>query len=134
MKSYDGYRIQLVIDGGASEPSLVVAQTGRTSAPIVEAAASLPTKSAIIDGEMIAPDVSGAPDFLAFRKSIKRWPKLALVAFDLLPRDGKNLRPLPEIERRELLRKLVAPADGGQFSQHEVAAYPTASRWTVRPI
>ena len=114
-------RTQLVIDGeGIRAFSRRGIDWSDKYAPIVQAAASLPTKSAIIDGEMIAPDVSGASDFSAFRKSIKRWPaKLAFVAFDLLHLDGKNLRPLPVIERRELLWKLVAPAEGAiQFSQH----------------
>ena len=118
---YDGYRTQLVIDGeGIRAFSRRGIDWSDKYAPIVKAAASLPTKSAIIDGEMIAPDVSGASDFSVFRRAIKRWPgKLAFVAFDLLHLDGKNLRPLPVIERRELLWKLVAPAEGAiQFSQH----------------
>ena len=77
-------------------------------------------KSAIIDGEMIAPDVNGASDFSPFRKSIKRWPgKLAFVAFDLLHLDGEDLRPMPLVERRALLWSILAPAEGAiQFSQH----------------
>ncbi len=69
---------------------------------------------------MIAPDVSGASDFSVFRKAIKGRPdSLAFVAFDLLHLDGKDLRPFHVLDRRELLRKLVAPADGAiQFSQH----------------
>ena len=56
--------------------------------PIVEAAAALHVKSAIIDGEMIAPDDKGASDFSAsFASRSSGWPgKLAFVAFDLSSR------------------------------------------------
>src|SRR4029079_10542638 len=43
---------------------------------------------------------------------------LAFVAFDILHRDGQDLRTLPAIDRKAILWELVKPADGIiQYSQ-----------------
>ena len=135
---YDGYRTQLVIDaGGIRAFSRRGVDWTDKYRPIVGAAAELHVKSAIIDGEMIAPDANGASDFSLFRKSIKRWPgKLAFVAFDLLHLDGEDLRPMPLAERRALLWSILAPAEGAiQFSQHVAGSgkqfYETVDRMSL---
>lgn len=118
---FDGYRSQAHIENG-----LVTIFTSRgvnwtTKYPtIVEAASHLPVRSAIIDGEMIVPMVSGASDFQAFRRAIKSAPDtLAFATFDLLHLDGEDLRRLPLLERKQRLWDLVAPAEGAiQYSQH----------------
>lgn len=44
---------------------------------------------------------------------------LAFVAFDILHKDGADLRALPAIERKSILWDLVKPANGIiQYSQH----------------
>jgi ATP-dependent DNA ligase len=62
----------------------------------------------------------GAPDFDALLAAIGKEPsRLAFVAFDILHLDGRNLRPLPLIERKQLLWQLVEPGVGRmQFSEH----------------
>lgn len=73
-------------------------------AEIVGAVASLPVSSAILDGEIVALDERGVADFgaLATRRS-----GLHYQVFDLLYLDGKDLRPLPLLERKEALRRLL---------------------------
>lgn len=69
---------------------------------------------------MIAPEPDGRPNFHAMHSRMA-WnaEPLAFVAFDILHKDGEDLRPLPVIERKVILWDLVKPADGViQYSQY----------------
>ncbi|CAN7298773.1 ATP-dependent DNA ligase [Mesorhizobium caraganae] len=88
--------------------------------PILAALEKLPAKALILDGEMIAPEPDGRPNFHEIHSRMA-WNAelLAFVAFDILHRDGQDLRPLPVIDRKAILWELVKPADGIiQYSQH----------------
>ncbi|TGR72880.1 DNA ligase, partial [Mesorhizobium sp. M1C.F.Ca.ET.189.01.1.1] len=77
-------------------------------------------KSFILDGEMIAPEPDGRPNFYAIRSRMA-WnaEQLAFVAFDILHLNGQDLRWLPAIERKAKLWDLVKPAEGIiQYSEH----------------
>jgi len=118
---YDGYRTELLIQGGQAR-----ALTRRgfdwtdKYGPIVETAAKLPVKSAIIDGEAIVMNDAGLSDFSTLRSSIRWEPgRLIFVGFDLLHFDGKDLRSRPLIERKAALEQLIGAASGAiQFSHH----------------
>jgi bifunctional non-homologous end joining protein LigD len=64
----------------------------------------LKAESAVLDGEIACIDGEGQPIFtdLLFRKST-----CIFVAFDLLYLNGKDLRTLPLVERKQHLRKLI---------------------------
>ena len=64
----------------------------------------LRVESAVLDGEIACIDESGRPVFrdLLFRR--RQW---VFIAFDLLYLYGKDLRTLPLIERKALLKKLL---------------------------
>jgi len=64
----------------------------------------LEVDEAVIDGEVIVADDSGRPQFYDLLRG-RRTP--VYVAFDLLWRDGVDLRPLPLSERRAALRGLL---------------------------
>ncbi len=118
---YDGYRAQLIIEDGRAQAFSKSGINWSTKfRSIVEAAPSVRAMSAIIDGEMIAPEAGGISKMSTFRKAVHSRPySLALVAFDLLHLDGRDLRALPVLERREMLWELLRPAEGAiQFSQH----------------
>src|SRR5215216_5822007 len=84
---------------------------------IVEVAAQLPCRTAIIDGEMVVQDEAGRADFHAMRAALSREPeRLAFFAFDLPMLDGRDLRNEPLSERRRLLQDLVASADVPQIA------------------
>jgi bifunctional non-homologous end joining protein LigD len=73
--------------------------------------------SAIIDGEVVVPAENGITDFSVLQNELKgRSKKIALVAFDLLYLNSHDLRKLPLVERKALLKKLVADTDV-QFSE-----------------
>jgi bifunctional non-homologous end joining protein LigD len=61
---------------------------------LVEAARKLRAVSALLDGEGIAYDQIGMPSFaLIHSREYDRY--VSLIAFDLLEKDGEDLRPLP---------------------------------------
>jgi bifunctional non-homologous end joining protein LigD len=67
-------------------------------------AAHINIESAVIDGEIACVDENGRPTFrdLLFRKR-----QCIFVAFDLLYLNGKDLRTLPLLERKALLKRLI---------------------------
>ena len=69
--------------------------------------------SYIIDGEVVLLDENGRPNFEGMRaRARKRGGALVtLFGFDLLWRNGKDLRALPLLTRKERLRKLIPPAN-----------------------
>jgi bifunctional non-homologous end joining protein LigD len=73
--------------------------------------------SAIIDGGVVAPAADGTTDFSVLQNELKgRSTKIVMVAFDLIYLNGYDLRKLPLVERKTLLKKLIAGTDI-QFSE-----------------
>jgi bifunctional non-homologous end joining protein LigD len=73
--------------------------------------------SAVIDGELVASDDRGVPDFLSLH--FRAEGQLCVWAFDLLFLNDKDLREQPLSERRRLLQKIIlrAHTDWLQFSE-----------------
>jgi ATP-dependent DNA ligase len=75
---------------------------------IVARAARLRCQSAILDGEVILPDANGAADFAGLPSAIRRQPdRLVFMAFDLLHLDGADLKGIPLLERKMMLKRLL---------------------------
>jgi len=117
---HDGYRSQLVIE---RDQVRVFNRNGYDWSDrypsIVRAAAKLPCKSAIIDGEAIVQNGNGASDFGALQSAMRRQPhSIVVYAFDLLHLDGKDLRQESLLERRAYLKALIGDDDESriQFS------------------
>ena len=115
---FDGYRALVAVRG---KDVRIYTRSGKDwtdkFAPLVDAIRALDLPSALIDGEIVAYDDKGNPDFSTLQKVLKRGAgaqqpsdKLALHAFDLLELQGENLTPLPNIERKEKLEALLATA------------------------
>jgi bifunctional non-homologous end joining protein LigD len=70
---HDGYRTILAVDGAATR---AFTRNGhdwtKQYRTIVEVAAQLPCRTAIIDGEMVVQDESGRADFHAMRAALSR--------------------------------------------------------------
>jgi DNA ligase D-like protein (predicted ligase) len=114
---HDGYRTLIAVDGASTR---AFTRNGhdwsRQYRPIVDAAAQLPCRSAVIDGEMVVQDEAGRSDFHAMRAAVTREPeRLVLFAFDLPMLDGRDLRDEPLRERRRILRDLIGSAGGTQI-------------------
>jgi ATP-dependent DNA ligase len=87
---------------------------------IIAAAAGLPCRAAILDGEVIVQDERGASDFEALQLALRFCSdKLIFYAFDLLYLDGKDLRKSPLLERRAKLKALLGdnPTSPLQYSE-----------------
>lgn len=115
---FDGYRAMVAAKG---EDVRIYTRSGKDwtdkFGPLVEAVAALDLPSCLIDGEIVAYDAKGNPDFSTLQKVLKRGhgsqsksDALALHAFDLLELDGEDLAKLTNIERKERLDALLATA------------------------
>src|SRR5205085_5795185 len=91
---FDGYRMQLRVEDGAAQlfTRKGLDWTGKFRA-IAEAAAGLP--DAIIDGEVVALDDTGAPNFAALQAALSdgRSQDLVYFVFDLPFDRGEDLPP-----------------------------------------
>ncbi|MCA1409127.1 DNA ligase D [Ensifer sp. IC3342] len=112
---FDGYRAQLHIDGGKIT---IFTRTGldwtKEFKSIATAAEGLAGHDAVMDGEVTVFGKTGLPDFQALRRALAKRlsPHLTFQAFDLLYLDGYDLRRIPLIERKRVLRELLGDAAG----------------------
>ena len=83
---HDGYRTLLVLDRGSVRAFTRNGHDWSDRYPgIVDSAARLGCKSAILDGEVIVQDLRGASDFEGLHHALKHRPhSLIFYAFDLL--------------------------------------------------
>ena len=110
---FDGYRVQLRVEDG--EATLKTRKgldwTGKFSAIAKEAGAFA---DVMIDGEIVALDAEGVPNFSALQAAIAdgKTEKLIFFAFDLLFAEGMDLRRLPLFERKPKLKRLLDARKG----------------------
>ena len=120
---FDGYRALVAARG---EDVRVYTRSGKDwtdkFAPLVEVLAALDLPSCLIDGEIVAVDARGNPDFSTLQSVLKRGhgaqgkgDALQFHAFDLLLLGGEDLADLPNIERKERLEALLGTAEPPVF-------------------
>ena len=121
---FDGYRMQLRT--GAGKATLKTRKgldwSGKFEA-IVKAGAGFP--DSIVDGEVVALDHTGAPDFAALQAAIseEKTDDLIFFVFDLLFVDGEDLRALPLSERKDRLQAMLAKAPANvRYVDHFITA------------
>jgi bifunctional non-homologous end joining protein LigD len=106
---FDGYRMQLRVESGRAvlKTRKGLDWSGKFGAIAAEGDA-LP--NCIIDGEIVALDSSGRPDFSALQAALSEQDTgdLVFFAFDLLFDGSDDLRPLPLTERKARLQELLA--------------------------
>ncbi|MGA2293178.1 DNA ligase D [Bradyrhizobium sp.] len=105
---FDGYRMQLRVEDGKAtlKTRSGLDWTGKFQA-IANEAARLP--DALIDGEAVALDPHGVPDFSALQAALsdRDSDELIFFAFDLLFAAGEDLRHLPLSLRKARLKTLL---------------------------
>lgn len=123
----DGYRIQIHLRSKARRHATLLTRNGldwsARMPEIARAAAQLPVKDAILDGEVVALNEEGIASFADLQAAFQDGPKKPLVyfAFDLLHLDGHNTRALSLLERKELLARLLIQSGDDflfRFSEH----------------
>ena len=120
----DGYRIQIHVrtEGKsrvAKRSARLLTRKGldwtARMPDIAHAATQLDVTSAILDGEAVALDKEGVSNFAdlqaAFQEGRQRY--ITYFAFDLLHLDGHNLRGLPLLERKKIMKGLLRSAGDG---------------------
>lgn len=115
---FDGYR---ALVAAAGRKVIVHTRTGLDwtdkFAPLVKHIAALDLPGALIDGEIVAYDKDGNPDFSTLQAVLKRGhgtqteaTPLSFHAFDLLELNGEDLTGYTNIERKERLQAMLADA------------------------
>ncbi|WP_022682933.1 DNA ligase D [Sphingobium bisphenolivorans] len=123
---YDGYRCLLAASGGDVK---IYTRSGldwtERFAPIAAEAAQLNLPAALIDGEIVALDTKGNPDFSTLQRTLKGEgdAKLHLFTFDLLELEGSDLTLQPNIARKEQLSALIGDGSAHiHLADHVVGA------------
>ncbi|WP_305098343.1 DNA ligase D [Croceibacterium aestuarii] len=116
---FDGYRALVACKGGDVK---VYTRSGKDwtdkFVPLAERFRALDLPPCLIDGEIVAYDAQGNPDFSSLQGVLKRGhgsqkdsDRLSFHAFDLLSLDGADLTGLSNIERKERLEALLVEAE-----------------------
>lgn len=103
----------------------------RQFADIVDALADLP-EGTVVDGELVALDDSGRPDFNLLQNFRAEASRIHYYIFDLLRWKDRDLTGLSLIERRGLLKSLVVIRDKRIRISEYVEATPEALLSAVR--
>jgi bifunctional non-homologous end joining protein LigD len=105
---FDGYRMQLRVENGEAQLRTRKGLDWTAKfAGIAKSASVLP--DCLLDGEVVALDKDGAPDFAALQAALSDHKADALIffAFDLLFIEGDDLRELPLRDRKAWLKALL---------------------------
>jgi bifunctional non-homologous end joining protein LigD len=120
---FDGYRIQAHVAAGAVRLFTRSGHdwTDRFGTKMAQALTSLPATRMVLDGEIVVEAAGRASDFSALQSDLTdgRSDRMLFYAFDLVYLDGRNLAPLPLVERKRLLATLLKKANGPiRLSEH----------------
>src|SRR6187200_2826725 len=129
---WDGYRVEAVIRDGKARIWTRRRQDAATYFPQLAGEASwIDARDAIVDGEVVALDESGRPQFslLQDRTGIRTWrapgtgkkgepAPIVYEVFDLLHLDGRSLVDVPLEERKRLLKDRLRPHPLVRYASH----------------
>jgi DNA ligase D-like protein (predicted ligase) len=108
---FDGYRALAVKSGtGVALFSRRRKSLNSQFPYIVEALADLPAGT-VVDGEVVAIDESGRPDFNLLQNFRAEASRIRYYIFDLLCCEDRDLTHVPMVERRALLKSVVVVPD-----------------------
>ena len=141
---WDGYRVEAVVRDGQARVWTRNRVDAATYFPDLAGRADwIAAREAVVDGEVVALDAEGRPDFSLLqdrtglrgleaatgRRSRDAAPlsaderraiPLAYMAFDLLHIDGSSLLAVPLEERKRLLRRVIRPHPMVRYASHVV--------------
>lgn len=120
---FDGYRLQARIEAGRVK---LLTRSGldwtrKFGRKILAALQVLPIGTALIDGELVVENGAGGSDFSTLQADLSegRSDRFAFYAFDLLYLDGYDLRALPLLRRKKMLRQFIGAEPGIiRYSEH----------------
>lgn len=131
---WDGYRVEAVVRDGRVD---TFTRNGNDATPYVGGLLAPPSwidaREAIVDGEVVALDEAGRPDFSLLQERISAGrpaygrasggaaagpPGLVYQAFDLLYLDGRLLVDVPLVHRKRLLEHVLRPGPRVRYAGH----------------
>lgn len=126
----DGYRLGCRIEAGTVTLLTRQGHDWTKSFPeLAAAAARLPARAALLDGEAVVMRPDGRSSFHALQQALAGGPRagLAYAVFDLLHLDGEDIAALPIEERKRRLADLIRRAPDGlavRYSDHAIGNGP----------
>jgi bifunctional non-homologous end joining protein LigD len=118
---FDGYRLLVFVENGQAR---VVTRNGKDWTDrlpaVARAAAALPVRAALLDGELVALRADGASSFPDLQAALSAGQDegLYLYLFDLLHLDGWDLRPCRLLDRKQVLQGLTSWSGMLRYSDH----------------
>jgi len=126
---FDGYRIHVRVENGRVK---ILTRHGEDWTArfkeLTQSLNELPADTAYIDGEVVILNTAGISDFGALQNWFKSPGKrgVTFYAFDVLFLNGKDLRRLPLMSRKEVLRDLISRqhSQNLRYSDHQLGSGP----------
>jgi bifunctional non-homologous end joining protein LigD len=123
---WDGFRVEAIVADGATRLWTRGEKDAaeRYFGPFLDPPSWIAATDAIVDGEVIALDDGGEPDFALLQARIKTRGAAAVPTpfvyevFDLLHLDGRSLVDEPLEERRRVLAAVLRPDPRVRLSEH----------------
>ena len=123
---WDGYRLQAVVRDGKVRTFTRNGKDGETYFPKLLAPTTwIDAKQAIVDGEVIAVNEAGLPEFSLLQERLGgkgsgdgTGVSLVYQAFDLLYLDGRSLLRVPLEDRKRLLRSVLRETGRVRYASH----------------
>ena len=118
---WDGFRVQAVVDGAKVRTWTRGLKDAETYFPgLLSPPSWIEAKQAIVDGEVVAIDEAGRPDFPLLQTKLGQRGIGGLVyqPFDLLYLDGRSLLDVPLEDRKRLLRSVLRDHPRVRFAAH----------------
>jgi bifunctional non-homologous end joining protein LigD len=115
---FDGYRVQMRIENGDVTLKTRKGLDWTTKfGAIAKAGRMLP--DCIVDGEIVALDHRGSPDFASLQAALSegKTDDLIFFAFDLLFLRGQDLRQQSLVDRKQALKGLIEKANGKDLTE-----------------
>jgi len=125
---WDGYRVEAVVRDGKTKLWTRNLKDAETYFPgLLTPPTWIDARQAIVDGEVVAVDDQGRPDFSLLQERIsesrasgRAASGLVYQVFDLLYLDGKLLLKVPLEDRKRLLRSVLRESTRVRFASHVV--------------
>ena len=118
---FDGYRLLVAVADGAVRLLTRNGHDWSDSMPAVhDAFVALQLPDMLLDGELVSLQSDGVSSFPGLQAALKagRDETLVLYAFDLLHRDGWDLRPCTLLDRKQVLKTAVPWNGMIRYSDH----------------
>jgi bifunctional non-homologous end joining protein LigD len=135
---WDGFRMVASIEHGRvtlySRNGKIISESYRQVAQALEKVKG----DAVLDGELVALDEHGISRFQLLQNALRSQAALRYYVFDLMFLDGKDLRRLPLVERKEKLRGILPKHPVLAFSahrpEHGITYFKEAERYGLEGI